>query len=198
MSNSYHHGDLRQALIEETLEMIRNDESHLIGFRELARRVGVSRTAPYRHFEDIDELLTQVAAGGFKEFIQRLQAAENRELPPRANVVALGEAYIDFARANPSHYRLMFESRFFSCKGEQVPSLAGEAFGILQSAVARCLPDSSPKGLDYELAMLAWSTVHGMSKLLIDRQISDDNDTRSLISRSCERMLGILDININN
>ena len=110
MGKSYHHGDLRQALITATLDLIQEDQVHLIGFRELARRLDVSRTAPYRHFESVEQLLVVVVEEGFRKFIAALdKVSGDAALSGKQRIIALGVAYVEFALEHSAHYRLMFE-----------------------------------------------------------------------------------------
>lgn len=196
MKKNYHHGDLREALITETLSMIKADESHLIGFRELARRLDVSRTAPYRHFESVEELLAVVAEEGYQKFIEYLEkVTEKPSLENGERFVQLGEAYIHFALDNPAHYRLLFDQRFFADeKFQSVQILATKAFNLLKQTSSRCIPADSSPADRLLLANLAWACVHGLSSLLMDGQIKGVKNRRQFIRSSCERLLKIADV----
>src|SRR3712207_4713647 len=107
----YHHGNLRRALLDEALATIRTDGVDALTLRAIGARLGVSSTALYRHFADKPALLTAVATEGFRMLRQQLVAAwEGGGRGPAASE-AMGVAYVRFAVANPSHYRVMF-SRF--------------------------------------------------------------------------------------
>ena len=193
MAKTYHHGDLREALIAKTLEMIQKNESHLIGFRELARRLNVSRTAPYRHFESIENLLSVVVEEGFQNFIEALTpVVEDITLSDKARFMQIGIVYIDFAVKHSTHYQLMFDQRFFQ-KGEfkQVENLAKKAFELLRQTAAACLDSEASKQESYERAHLAWASVHGISKLIIDGQWNYMRDRQKFIRYSCERLLAL-------
>ncbi|WP_176736577.1 TetR/AcrR family transcriptional regulator [Oligoflexus tunisiensis] len=194
MTKKYHHGDLREALIAETLEMLRNDEGALIGFRELARRLEVSRTAPYRHFESVEHLLAVVAEEGYRKFVDALElVTANRSLSSKEHVLELGVAYINFALDNSSHYRLMFDPKFFQDERfREIKQLSSKSFGFLKQAVATCLPPNSTEEDTTHMANLAWAMVHGMSRLFIDGQWNKIHDRQDFIRRSCRQLLAIL------
>ena len=106
----YHHGNLRRALLDEALATIRTDGVNEVTLREIATRLGVSRTALYRHFTDKRALLAAVATEGFHTLRQELVTAWQEGGRDRAAFEAMGVAYIHFVVANPSHYRVMFGS----------------------------------------------------------------------------------------
>ncbi len=194
MERGYHHGDLRGALITTTLDMIREGEAHLIGFRELARRLDVSRTAPYRHFESVEHLQAVVVEEGFQTFVQGLeQVTNNPELQGKARFLELGIAYLHFALENSAHYRLMFDPRFFE-KGQypEIQCLSARAFGLLRQTVEACLPPETDERSKTDFANLAWATVHGMARLFMDGQWNHIAEREAFIRRSCQKLLNML------
>ena len=100
--STYHHGALRPALIAAARDMLANDGAGAVSLREAARRAGVSATATYRHFQDKEHLLAAVAAEGFVEFAERLEAGGARDFK------GMGIAYLEFAIRRPGLFRLMF------------------------------------------------------------------------------------------
>ena len=107
----YHHGNLKEALIRAALELIAKKGPAGFTFAEAARLAGVSPAAPYRHFRDRDELLSDVARRGFEEFASALERAWNGGAPePFAAFERLGKAYLEFARKEPAYYSAMFEA----------------------------------------------------------------------------------------
>src|SRR5919106_3089193 len=109
----YHHGDLSRALLEATLRTIQRDGVEAVTLRGVGRDVGVSRTALYRHFADKSALLRAVAREGFRMLRLALVDAWERGGKGRAGFEAMGRAYVGFAVANPSHYRVMFGASIF-------------------------------------------------------------------------------------
>ncbi|MDQ3233157.1 MAG: TetR/AcrR family transcriptional regulator [Pseudobdellovibrionaceae bacterium] len=194
MTKQYHHGDLREALIDATLEMLKNDEAHLIGFRELARRLDVSRAAPYRHFESVESLLGFIAEEGYRKFIEALEpVALHGTLGSKERFLELGIVYVNFALKNSAHYRLMFDQRFFKTGTfPKVEQLAAQAFGLLKLTASACLPADAAPDEKNQLANLAWASVHGISKLFIDGQWDQVQDRQKFIRYACEKLVAIV------
>jgi len=195
MEKTYHHGDLKAALMNTALRMIAAHEEHQIGFRELARRLDVSRSAPYRHFESVEHLFASVIEQGYHMFIERLQKVVNaQEWDARTRFLELGITYITFALEHPAHYRLMFDQRFF--RGSPYPEikkLSREAFRLLKHTVQASLPGDTPGHKVNELSQLAWACVHGMSRLFIDGQWEGLRHRQEFIRTSCQRLLTLVD-----
>src|SRR3954466_9781185 len=106
---TYHHGDLERALVDTALEMIRDEGVQGLTLRSVGARVGVSRTALYRHFDDKAALLARVAAEGFRRLHATLAKAVATASSKHADVLpAMAAAYVRFAADNPSHYETMF------------------------------------------------------------------------------------------
>ena len=117
----YHHGNLRRALLDEALATIRAEGVEGLTLREIGARLGVSRTALYRHFADKRALLAAVATEGFRTLRQQLVTAWEEGGRGRAAFEAMGVAYVRFAVANPAHYRVMFGG-FVDPKRDASPS----------------------------------------------------------------------------
>ncbi|MBD2186248.1 TetR/AcrR family transcriptional regulator [Aerosakkonema funiforme] len=172
---TYHHGDLRQALVDEAIALIAEKDVSSLSLREVARRIGVSHTASYRHFEDKEALLAAVAQEGFmgltKALNTALAVAESHSL---RRLEAIGVGYVQYAIAHPSHYRVMFGA--YRGNPDKYPLLeeAGkEAFGVLVNAIeAGQIAGTIRSGESRQLAWVAWSLVHGLAMLLMDGQLS--------------------------
>src|SRR4029453_4986315 len=130
---SYHHGNLRRALLDEALATIRADGVDALTLREMGARLGVSPTALYRHFADKRALLTAVATEGFRTLRQQLVTAWEDGGRGLAAFQAMGVVYVGFAVANPSHYRVMFGG--FVDQQPRAPELATEGAGEFQALV---------------------------------------------------------------
>ncbi len=191
MGKPYHHGDLKRALINETLAMIDANEVHLIGFRELSRRLHVSRGAPYRHFDDVEQLLATVVMDGYEKFIQILnRVIQTTEVDDQEKFRQLGIAYVNFALEHPAYYRLMFDGRFFdNSKYPDIKRLARHAFDSLAATVAASRKSSVTDPKVNEAARLAWAAVHGISKLFIDGQWQNMKHKKEFIRQSCSQLL---------
>jgi AcrR family transcriptional regulator len=106
--NHYHHGDLRNALVEAALRLIAEHGAQALTLRAAARAAGVSPAAPYRHFADKEALLAAVAEDGFEKLSRRMRAAARGASDAAARLLAIGEAYVAFARAHSAHFHVMF------------------------------------------------------------------------------------------
>ena len=164
----YHHGDLANALIEAALKAVEQEGEQAISLRDLAQSLGVSRAAPYRHFEDRDALLAAVAAKGFEDLNVRYAAALETPGDGRAKLAAAQAVFFGFAYEKPGLYRLMFESDLLG--REHPPAVlippADESYRLLLSAVAGAHPDADEAQVK-RLTLLMMATGHGF--LALDR-----------------------------
>ncbi|MCB9658593.1 MAG: TetR/AcrR family transcriptional regulator [Polyangiales bacterium] len=171
MTERYHHGDLREALLSGAAELLSEGGPRGLSLREAARRAGVSTGAPYRHFKDKDELLTALAARGFMALDAALRsvADANPGQPPLARLRTLGVAYVEFAVAQPALFRLMFGE--FAPTTDASPELA-EAVrraGAHLPQAAAAVQQAQLGDLDAEdITLLSWSVVHGVASLYLD------------------------------
>jgi AcrR family transcriptional regulator len=166
---------LANALIEAAAALITERGPQGFSLREVARRARVSEAAPYWHFRSKEALLAAVAEQGFLRLAAAMTEVRERVPDPRRRLQELGVAYVRFALAHPSHLRIMFGADF--CDRTAHPSLhaAGEhAFALLVTSIAEGQRAGHVRRGDPEaLAVAAWSMVHGLSALLIDRQLED-------------------------
>jgi AcrR family transcriptional regulator len=180
--NSYHHGNLRAALIGQAVETIRRDGVEALTLRAVGAGLRVSRTALYRHFSDKSALLAAVATEGFRDFRVALTAAWNDAGRGQAGFEAMGRAYVRFALANPSHYRVMFGG--FIAKSGSDPELQREAtaaFRVLVDAIVELQQAGKFDRGDPELlARFVWSTVHGIAMLALDGLLQSADAVTSL------------------
>ncbi|HEY1412550.1 MAG TPA: TetR/AcrR family transcriptional regulator, partial [Rhodopila sp.] len=131
----YHHGNLREALIEAALELVGAKGPAGFTTAEAARLAGVSPAAPYRNFRDAEALLAEVAVRGFERFADRLAKAWNGGRPDAVRAFEdLGRAYLAFAREEPAYYASMFESRIAQEAHPGLQAAGDRAFGVLREA----------------------------------------------------------------
>jgi AcrR family transcriptional regulator len=165
---SYHHGNLREALVAATLKLI--EERGPLGFTlaEAARVAGVSAAAPYRHFRGRDELIEELARQGYVMFADRLERAWNDGRPSAlSSFMAMGRAYLDFARQNPGYYVAMFESGVSIAGNAELARAADRAMSILTRAAERLSAHLPPEGRP-PAGMVAnhiWAFSHGVVEL---------------------------------
>jgi len=167
---TYHHKDLRNALVDEVLAMLEQHDHAGLTLRELARRLGVTHTAAYAHFADKTELMVAVADVGFTRLGDALQTARVTETDATKQFEAMGLAYVRFARANANLYRLMFSGAELASDPDCEMSAQGErAFQTLLDALIAL---GAPVEADArEVAVAIWSMVHGVAMLEIDQRI---------------------------
>jgi AcrR family transcriptional regulator len=163
----YHHGNLREALVDAAIELIAAKGPAGFTFAEAARSAGVSAAAPYRHFRDRDALVADVARRGFEHFAEALAAAWDEGRPePVGALDRVGRAYLAFARDEPAYYAAMFEAGI--PLDDPGLAAAGErAFAVLRratEAVCAALPqDRRPPAL--MVALHVWALAHGVASL---------------------------------
>ena len=168
--NNYHHGDLRRSLLDEAALLLREEGETGLSMRRLAARVGVSRTAPYHHFKDKQELLCAIAEEGFRRFVGVLTLA-GRELS-RQRLDQFVRDYLEFAVNNAEYYDLMFGSQLWKSP-KITDTLKQEAHGSFRFYLEQARDWQQQGFINPQLdtlrySQVTWSTLHGMSRLLID------------------------------
>jgi AcrR family transcriptional regulator len=164
----YHHGNLREALLIKGLELLESSQDAEISLRELAREVGVSANAAYRHFANKEALMLAMASEGFTQFSHAQVAAIHQGDTPKQQFTLAGRAYIDFACKNPALYRLMFGRFFASHRSDDMNNAGNIAFQGLINMIAMVLQADPKSPLVDSAAIHAWSVVHGLSTLILD------------------------------
>lgn len=172
---TYHHGDLRNALVRAALDLVGTGSVEQITLREVSRRVGVNHRAVYRHFTDLTALLAAVAEEGYRMLLATLEqtlAPLKRSAPDR-RLEAIGLAYVAFAVDHPAHYRIMFGRRLNEDgRFPQLEALAEEAYGVLAGEVASGQASGRLTDLPLrETVFSLWSLTHGFASLMLVRRI---------------------------
>lgn len=184
--------------MEEAARTIRDRGIDRLTLRAVGQRLGVSRTALYRHFADKSSMLAAVARQGFQTFRRDLLEAWEKAGRGGAGFRAMGAAYVRFARANPAHYRVMFGGfRDLSEKDPELAADAAAAFQVLVDALVS-LQESGLMRSDepHELGRFIWATVHGVAMLAIDGQLGPDPSAAdALVTLAIERLAGGLGLN---
>jgi AcrR family transcriptional regulator len=160
--------------VDAALGLVEREGTPALTLRAAARLAGVSQAAPYRHFADKQALLAAVAEEGFRAMTAAMRRGMSpHEGAPLLKFRALGLAYVGFSRRHPAHFRVMFGTELADRSTH--PSLAEaarEAFTLLVAAVEECQKAGFAREGDPEaLAMTAWSTVHGLSALIVNGQL---------------------------
>lgn len=166
--DQYHHGDLRRALIDAALHLVERRGPDGFTLRETARVVGVSHTAPYRHFTDKAALLAAVALEGVNGMRTAMLDAIRNVTDPMARLEALGVAYVAYAVGHPAHFRVMY-GKHLDGAAPDLKEVKQQKLGLLLESVAACQDAGVlPAGPPEPLALACWSAVHGLATLLID------------------------------
>jgi AcrR family transcriptional regulator len=164
----YHHGNLREALIEAARKLIAEKGPAGFTFADAARFAGVSPAAPYRHFRDRDALLADVAREGFVRFEAMLKTGWAAGKPdPLTAFNNVGRAYLAFARAEPAYYTAMFEAGLPPDLNAELRAAGDRAFGVLRTA-AEALTTLLPAGQRPPALMMSlhvWAMAHGIASL---------------------------------
>ncbi|MFF1846061.1 TetR/AcrR family transcriptional regulator [Streptomyces sp. NPDC058217] len=161
---TYHHGDLRRAVLTAALDVIRTEGPGALSLRDLARRAGVSHAAPAHHFKDRTGLLTAIAAEGYALFADAL--ADAPDLRER------GVRYVRFATGHPAHFQVMFQPELHRPDDPELLAAKARAAQALRAGVTG-LPVEG-RGDDPRLAgIAAWSLAHGYATLLLSGNLND-------------------------
>ncbi|HKU95985.1 MAG TPA: TetR/AcrR family transcriptional regulator [Vineibacter sp.] len=161
-ANRYHHGDLRAALLEEGKRLLDQQGPSALSLREVARRLGVSHNAPYKHFATREALLAALAADGFRRLAARMADDAHG-----GSLHGAGLAYVGFALEDPTIFRLMFSDAIDKAGFTDLRAASSAAFTALRTRTAAVAGHT-----DIDLAAVsAWSFVHGLANLLIDGQL---------------------------
>src|ERR1700692_879924 len=156
---TYHHGDLRAALIRAAIELLEESGETELSLRAVARRAGVSPAAPYRHYADREALVSAVAAVGYRELAERLVAAHPSPSTPE-QLASVAIAYVQFALERPALFRIMFGESCDRDNDERVAATAAVSTYV-RAIVERTFPQADAE----PLATAVWALVHGLAVL---------------------------------
>ena len=190
---TYHHGDLRQNILDEALSWIEKESIFSLSLRGIARRIGVSHNAPYRHFPDKESLLVAIAKTGFERLHQALEyASQNSPNDDQKRVENIGIAYIEYALKNQAYYRVMFgDLKLEERKYPTLEETSQKAFNVLFNAIKAGQKNQVFIAEDsLKLAHICWSLVHGVSMLVIDGQLTtSDSDSILELAQTATKTL---------
>lgn len=167
---NYHHGDLRRALMDVSIDILKKHEVETLNLRRLAVLAGVSPGAPYHHFADRAELVAAIANEGFELLEGSMRkATATCANEASARLEALGQAYVHFAISHPGYFRVMFRRETHNNATTAMRGAGQRTFQLLCDAITACQQaGSAPAGDPQPLILHAWAAVHGLSTLLVD------------------------------
>jgi AcrR family transcriptional regulator len=188
---AYHHGDLRETLMEAALASIAAHGTEKLSLRALAREAGVSPTAPYRHFSSKESLLAAIAEAGYAQLLGRFElvvAAAHGDLESR--LLAIGMAYLEFALEHPARYELMFGSVLADFSGYASLQEAGQrCYRVLYQVLEDGLEHADGSDLTAtRLGGVVWAAVHGVASLMLYHRALHPTDDAGFVGASLWQM----------
>jgi len=189
-TTSYHHGDLKNALIKAGVRILAKEGVSGLSLRKVAKQAGVSHAAPYSHFADKQALIAAISTEGFKQLYKQIASVREAHQDPSTLLLETARAYIQFAMNEPDRFKLMFSSVIE--KEKEYPEFVAasqENFQQLVSVVETCqqagLLKPGPSDL---MAISVWSAVHGMIMLILEGQVShtvlDKHDIEDILKNT--------------
>jgi len=156
--------DLKEACVLEARRIIDSDGIEALSMREVARRLGVSHQAPYKHFPSRDHIIAEVVARAYRSFAAELDGRPKTG-DPLEDMTSLGPAYLDYARRHPLEYKLMFETPLPDPSDHpEMLQQARHSFDILRQALQHLMPSRTDDEREYD-ALFVWATIHGMASM---------------------------------
>ncbi len=169
---AYHHGNLHAELITHGFALLETTGDGNISLRELARHVGVTPNAVYRHFADKEALLVALAAEGFRRLAHAQRGAVGtRRFDAGTALRSAGRAYVSFATGNPALFRLMFGRFTATHRSAELMEAYAATEQLLRGFVSSALPPDASERAVTAAAVHAWALVHGLSSLALDGQL---------------------------
>ncbi|WP_429227421.1 TetR/AcrR family transcriptional regulator [Inquilinus ginsengisoli] len=187
VGQSYHHGDLRRALVAAARVLLEEAGPEALSLRDVARRVGVSHNAPYRHFPTRQALLAAVAAEGFAALSDRMAAVPTAPGAP-SGLAAGFRCYLGFAREQPGLFRLMFDGTVEKSSDPALRAASEQSYDGLRHAVHRIAPAA-----DRAAVVTVWTQMHGLALVTISGQLAEDLVRDGGLNALADRAAAILE-----
>ena len=190
---TYHHGDLKNALIKAGVEILANDGVSGLSLRKVALKAGVSHAAPYSHFADKQALIAAISTEGFRQLYKRMSAvAEEFKIQPEKQLVEVAWAYVQFAMDDPDRFKVMFSGVLE--KEKEYTEFVAESqrnFQLVKMIVEANQASGILRSGDSELtALSAWGIIHGFVMLLMEGQIPHSTLEKKSLRELVEFQLG--------
>lgn len=197
--DSYHHGDLKKALRFATLNLLQEESYQSISLRKVAKKAGVSQSAPYRHYPNLESLLVDVAIYGFQLLREKLQSIQSKfKKHPLLQFRESGLCYVNFALGHPDLFQIMYGNQISNHALYPELTLAEEAsFSVLEDIIRENQKSGNLNSSDVrKTAIAAWTMVHGIALLFLGKQVVFQDSTARTIKRTTKEMLETLYIGI--
>jgi len=177
-TRSYHHGHLRQALVDEGLALLEAEGLAGLSLRAIAARAGVSHAAPKNHFGNLRGLLTAMAAEGFRRHVASMRAGLTPRQGRPARLRAALQGYVRFARSHPHLFALMFSSEHCDFADAELGAASAESYGVLRDIASDLDWDKADRpNAQLRAEMMLWSFVHGYATLALAGMFGEDGAT---------------------
>jgi AcrR family transcriptional regulator len=192
LKQQYHHGNLREALIQEAIRLLETEGLAGLSLRRVAREVGVSQAAPYSHFKDKQALFLAVCIAGYDRFSERMRTEAGTSTGP-AYIAGLGRGYIYFALENPALFQLMLDGELQGLPAEARADPAfSEGYRLLDHGLARFpIPYFEDDALS---RAISWGVVHGLAQLLLSGRMKPENhgydDINEFVRSTMDKFVG--------
>jgi AcrR family transcriptional regulator len=190
---SYHHGNLREELVSQGLAILEGEGLAALTMREIARRIGVTQTAPLHHFEGKTGLLAAIAALGFRMLFDQRMAALKDQREPGDRLLAVMLAYVDFARQHPALFQLMHGAEIPDKSAyPELNEAAIRSYGLLETAVADyLLAQEGAMERRREATLAAWTACHGLAHIMTSPQNTPTHVLRKDPAGTARAIFGI-------
>lgn len=189
----YHHGDLRDALIDSAYKMVAKNGAENFSLADICRCAGVSTAAPYRHFKDRDEILAEVCTRGFQQMTAMAQeAVRAKGEGTLEGITAMGQSYVAFAVENQGLFRLMFGQNQSVSDVDRVIETGKDCFGYLIEQITRYCQASGRESNADTASVKLWTFVHGAAALIMDGKydkVTPGLDVELLIASATAQLL---------
>jgi AcrR family transcriptional regulator len=190
MTNTYHHGNLKEALISAGLEILSEHGVERLSLRNVAKKIGVSHTASYNHFPDKQALLAAISTAGHEQLHQVLLDTFERSKATSSKVIAeIAWAYLVFALDHPAMFKLMFSGALEEERDHpEFVAISLKSIALFEEIIAYCQSKGQlPEGKVEEIAVKLWSLVHGFAYLMLENQFPIEylhgQDLREVLKR---------------